>query len=75
MPGQAPAAVGARAGGVADDAVGQALARLQREPGKDRLNPRAVQGAGRYVKRPAFGPNFDAVAKRTHELAPTAVQR
>ena len=36
---------------------------------------RAVQGAGRYVKRPAFGPNFDAVAKRTHELQPTAVQR
>jgi dihydropyrimidinase len=36
---------------------------------------RAVQGAGRYVKRPPFGPNFTAVAKRTQELAPTAVAR
>ncbi len=36
---------------------------------------RAVQGAGRYVKRPAFGANFDAVAKRSAVLAPTGVQR
>ena len=36
---------------------------------------RAVQGAGRYLKRPAFGPNFQAVAKRTQELAPSAVVR
>jgi dihydropyrimidinase len=36
---------------------------------------RAVQGAGRYVKRPPFGPNFQAVAKRTQELAPSAVAR
>jgi len=36
---------------------------------------RAVQGAGRYLKRPPFGPNFQAVTKRTHELAPTAVAR
>jgi len=36
---------------------------------------RAVQGAGRYVKRPAFGPNFSAASKRAHDLAPTAVAR
>jgi dihydropyrimidinase len=36
---------------------------------------RAVQGAGRYVKRPPFGPNFQAAAKRSHELTPTAVAR
>jgi dihydropyrimidinase len=36
---------------------------------------RATQGAGRYVKRPAFGVNFTAVDKRTKALAPTAVQR
>ncbi|MDE2396025.1 MAG: dihydropyrimidinase [Burkholderiales bacterium] len=36
---------------------------------------RAVAGAGRYVKRPAFGPNFQAAAKRTQDLAPTAVAR
>jgi dihydropyrimidinase len=36
---------------------------------------RAVPGAGRYLKRPAFGANFQAAAKRAHELAPTAVQR
>jgi len=36
---------------------------------------RAEAGAGRYVKRPAFGANFEAVAKRTNQLTPTAVQR
>jgi dihydropyrimidinase len=36
---------------------------------------RAVAGAGRYLKRPPFGANFDAMARRTAELAPTAVQR
>jgi dihydropyrimidinase len=36
---------------------------------------RATQGAGRYVKRPAFGVNFAAVDKRSKALAPTAVQR
>jgi dihydropyrimidinase len=36
---------------------------------------RAEQGAGRYLKRPPFGPQFDAAAKRAHELAPTAVAR
>jgi dihydropyrimidinase len=36
---------------------------------------RAVAGAGRYLKRPPFGPNFDAVAKRTADLAPTKVLR
>jgi dihydropyrimidinase len=36
---------------------------------------RAEPGAGRYVKRPAFGPQFDAVARRAKELAPTAVAR
>ena len=36
---------------------------------------RAVQGAGRYLKRPPFGANFDAVKRRTQALAPTAVAR
>jgi dihydropyrimidinase len=36
---------------------------------------RAVAGAGRYVKRPAFGPNFQAAARRAQDLAPTAVPR
>ena len=36
---------------------------------------RAVAGAGRYLKRPPFGPNFQATAKRTADLAPTAVAR
>jgi dihydropyrimidinase len=36
---------------------------------------RAVQGAGRYIKRPAFGANFDATKLRTQTLAPSAVQR
>jgi dihydropyrimidinase len=36
---------------------------------------RAVAGAGRYVKRPAFGANFAAVERRAEVLAPTAVAR
>lgn len=36
---------------------------------------RAVAGAGRYIKRPAFGAGFAAVARRARELAPTAVER
>jgi dihydropyrimidinase len=36
---------------------------------------RAERGAGRYLKRPPFGPNFDAMAKRSADLAPTAVVR
>ena len=36
---------------------------------------RAVPGAGRYLKRPPFGPNFQAVTKRTQDLAPTPVAR
>jgi dihydropyrimidinase len=36
---------------------------------------RATQGAGRYVKRPAFGANFTAVDKRSKALAPSAVPR
>jgi dihydropyrimidinase len=36
---------------------------------------RATAGHGRYVKRPPFGPNFDAASRRSAELAPTAVQR
>jgi dihydropyrimidinase len=36
---------------------------------------RAVQGAGRYIKRPPFSANFAAAAKRAKELAPTAVVR
>ncbi len=36
---------------------------------------RAERGAGRYVKRPAFGPNFVASKLRAADLAPTAVKR
>ncbi len=36
---------------------------------------RAVQGKGRYLKRPAFGPNFAAAKLRAETLAPTAVKR
>ncbi|MBB5204748.1 dihydropyrimidinase [Inhella inkyongensis] len=36
---------------------------------------RAEAGRGRYLKRPAFGPNFQAVTKRTQDLAPSAVSR
>ncbi len=36
---------------------------------------RAEKGAGRYLKRPAFGANFDAQRLRTQTLAPTAVNR
>ena len=36
---------------------------------------RAEQGKGRYIKRPAFGANFQAAALRAQDLAPTAVVR
>ena len=36
---------------------------------------RAKQGAGRYIKRPAFGPNFEANQRRAQTSAPSAVQR
>lgn len=36
---------------------------------------RVQQGAGRYIKRPAFGANFTANAIRSQLLAPTAVER
>lgn len=36
---------------------------------------RAKPGAGRYIKRPAFGVNFAANQQRAKALAPTAVQR
>ena len=36
---------------------------------------RAERGAGRYVKRPAFGANFQAMALRSQDLAPSAVVR
>ncbi len=36
---------------------------------------RAVQGKGRYIKRPAFGSNFGAAQLRAQTLAPTAVKR
>ncbi|MDR3017216.1 MAG: dihydropyrimidinase [Delftia acidovorans] len=36
---------------------------------------RAEMGKGRYIKRPAFGPNFDAVQRRAAALQPTAVAR
>ena len=34
---------------------------------------RAVQGKGRYIKRPAFGPDFGAVQQRAQTQKPTAV--
>ena len=36
---------------------------------------RAEAGQGRYVKRPAFGPQFQAANKRAQALAPAAVAR
>ena len=36
---------------------------------------RATPGRGQYVKRPPFGPNFDAAARRTADRAPSAVPR
>ena len=36
---------------------------------------RAVRGAGQYVKRPPFGPQFDALARKAALEAPTAVTR
>ncbi len=36
---------------------------------------RAVPGAGRYIKRPPFGADFSAMARRSADLAPTAVAR
>ena len=36
---------------------------------------RATPGHGQYVKRPPFGPNFDAAARRTADRAPSAVSR
>jgi dihydropyrimidinase len=36
---------------------------------------RAEKGRGRYFKRPAFGPNFDAVQRRAATLQPTPVAR
>lgn len=36
---------------------------------------RTVAGQGRYIKRPAFGANFDALALRASLHAPTAVVR
>ncbi len=36
---------------------------------------RAERGAGRYIKRPAFGSNFDAAHKRAEASMPTAVSR
>ncbi|PTT91371.1 dihydropyrimidinase, partial [Pelomonas sp. HMWF004] len=36
---------------------------------------RAEAGTGRYLKRPPFGPQFEAAAKRSADLTPTAVAR
>ena len=36
---------------------------------------RAVRGAGQYIKRPAFGTQFDALARKAALAAPTAVTR
>ena len=36
---------------------------------------RAEKGVGRYIKRPAFGSNFDAAHKRAETNAPSAVLR
>ena len=36
---------------------------------------RAEKGVGRYIKRPAFGTNFEAAKKRAGATMPTALQR
>ena len=36
---------------------------------------RAEPGVGRYVKRPAFGQDFEAAVRRAQTLAPTSVSR
>ncbi len=36
---------------------------------------RVVAGAGQYVKRPAFGPTFEALGKKAHLAAPVPVVR
>jgi dihydropyrimidinase len=36
---------------------------------------RAERGSGQYLKRPAFGPDFHAAARRAQALAPAAVPR
>jgi dihydropyrimidinase len=36
---------------------------------------RARPGVGRYIKRPAFGPDFAAGKQRAQALAPRAVSR
>jgi dihydropyrimidinase len=36
---------------------------------------RAVAGAGKYLRRPAFGANFQAAERRAQALAPGAVRR
>ena len=36
---------------------------------------RAERGAGRYIKRPAFGPNFESMARRTRLSAPVPIVR
>ena len=36
---------------------------------------RAEKGVGRYIKRPAFGPNFAATKLRSESLTPTPVAR
>ena len=36
---------------------------------------RTIKGAGKYVKRPSFGPDFEAVAKVSASNPPQAVQR
>ena len=36
---------------------------------------RAERGAGKYIKRPPFGPQFDALARKAALEAPTAVAR
>ena len=38
-------------------------------------NLMAERGKGRYIKRPAFGANFQAAALRTKDLSPSAVAR
>ena len=36
---------------------------------------RAVRGAGRYIDRPCFAPNYDAVIKTREQATPSAVKR
>jgi len=48
---------------------------LNRHPRKGAIAVGADVGAGKYLKRPAFGANFQAAERRAQALAPGAVRR